>query len=215
MTSASTQQLAAEAMEREQAAQPDAERQQDREVPAPSHSETPRAVQSIGAYCGTVKPCRRRMARGSLAANVVDRIVSRPDRRCLSSTIRWRSGGWSSSGIEGVGAAVGEPRRQHERIREQAADGVAGRGKLRRLRNRVAEDEVRPHGVQQSALAQHGFGSAAIGRDLGIGDREAADAAVLHHAREPVEPAVDRERRARAARTAPGGRPRTPHRRPA
>ena len=77
-------------------------------------------------------------------------------------------------GDDGVGAAVRKAGRQHERIRDQAADRVAGGRELRRLRDGVAKHELRPDGVPQTAFPQHGFRRLAIGRDLGIGDRKAA-----------------------------------------
>ena len=73
----------------------------------------------------------------------------------------------------GVLATVGEPGAEHERVRDQAADGIAGRGELCGLRDRVAEDQLRPDGIPQSALAQHRFRGLAVRSDLRIGDREA------------------------------------------
>ena len=77
-----------------------------------------------------------------------------------------------------------EPRREHERVRDEAAHGVAGGRELRGLRDGVAEHQLRPKRVPQPALPQHRLGRAAVGRDIGVGDGEAADAAGLHQARQ-------------------------------
>ena len=39
-------------------------------VPAPSHSETARAVQSMGGYSGTAKPCFWRIARAAVGLQI-------------------------------------------------------------------------------------------------------------------------------------------------
>ena len=88
-----------------------------------------------------------------------------------------------------------KPGLEHERVGDEAADRVAGRRKLRGLRDAVAEHEVRAQRLPQPALPQHRFGRATVRRDLGVGDGEAAGAAGLDQPPEAVEPFVDRERR--------------------
>jgi len=99
-------------------------------------------------------------------------------------------------GNDGVGAAIGEARGQHEGVGDEAAHRIAGGGKLRGLRDAVAEHEVRAKGLPQPALAQHRFGGATVRRHFGIGNGEAAGPAGLDQPSEALEPFVDCQRRA-------------------
>src|SRR4029453_17052735 len=78
-----------------------------------------------------------------------------------------------------------------QRVRDQSANGVSGRRKLRRLRNRVPEDEPRSNRVPQFALPQGGFGRTPIRGNGRVGDREACHASSLQQAGQPVEAFVD------------------------
>ena len=51
-----------------------------------------------------------------------------------------------------VRAPVGKRRLLDQRVRDQSADSVSGGGKLRRLRNRITEDEPGTNRIPQSAL---------------------------------------------------------------
>ena len=142
-------------------------------VPAPSHSETRSAVQSMDGYSGTAKPCFRRIARAGSALEIgVEPCGDRAGPLEQHHALAQRR--MVGLGNHGIGAAVGEARAEHERVGDEAADGVAGGGELRGLRDGVAEHEVRAQRVPQPALAQHRFRGAAVRRDLGVGDGEAA-----------------------------------------
>ena len=62
--------------------------------------------------------------------------------------------------MQRIGAALGEARREHERVGDDAAGGVAGRGELGGLRDGIAEHQVRPQRLPQSAFPQDRFGGA-------------------------------------------------------
>src|SRR4029079_11023872 len=83
-----------------------------------------------------------------------------------------------------------------ERVRNQSADGISGRRKLRRLGNRVTEDQPGPNRVPQSVLPQSGFGRTPIRRHIRVRDRKTRDVATSQQAGQAVEALVDDERRA-------------------
>ena len=98
-------------------------------------------------------------------------------------------------GDHGVGAAVRKVRRQHQRIRDQPANRIAGGGELRGLRDGVAEHEPSGGWRPTSHASQNRFRGSPVRRDLGIGDREAGHAAGFGEPGQPLEPLIDRERR--------------------
>jgi hypothetical protein len=52
-------------------------------------------------------------------------------------------------GNERVGATLAESRSQHEGVRDESSDSIAGRGELRRLGDCVAQHELRSNGIPQ------------------------------------------------------------------
>jgi hypothetical protein len=88
---------------------------------------------------------------------------------------------------ERVASAPLHVRCECQRIRDDPARGVAGRGELRRLRDVLAEHEMRLQGRPESVLLQRGFGGAAVRRVFGVGDGEAAHAATCDEPRQAGE----------------------------
>ena len=78
-------------------------------VPAPSQSETRRAVQSMDGYSGTAKPCFRRIARAALALEVG--VELRGDRAGpLEQHHALAKRRMIGVGNHGIGATIGEAR---------------------------------------------------------------------------------------------------------
>ena len=72
------------------------------------------------------------------------------------------------------------------------ADRIPGRRELRRLRDVLAEHEARLQVVPESALPQRRLGGAAVGRVLGVGDREPRTPSARQQRGQAVEPLIAR-----------------------
>ena len=203
------QQLAAKLADGQQAAQPDAERQQhrDRAEAQPQRDAECCPIHSA-RYCGTAKPYGRRIARALPPWHVL--IEALGDRRARFSKHhalperrmeRFRQQRVACHGCE---AGV-----KHQRIGQDASGRVAGRGELRRLRDVVAEHKHRlkrlpeAPGLRSAASAAWPYGAY-----VGIRDREPLDPAACSSVRpgrpgaRPPPAATHAERTERSGRRA-------------
>ena len=129
----------------------------------------------MDGYSGTAKPCFRRIARARRLGDT-RRTVWRPRRLASAAPSVGEAADESASGITAYVPRLANPGLEHERVGDEPANGVSGGRKLRRLRDAVAEHQIRTKRVPQPVLSEHGFGRTAVRSDVGIGDGKTADA---------------------------------------